>query len=345
MNDVKVKIKKPTLKDIARKAEMSVSAVSQILNDCEINFCSEEKKQLVKRIAREMNYQTNFGYRVMTGRKTNTTGIVFSLGRLKNEEHITKLCMALSSRFENAGFSVYMATLGMSKEKNFQEILNLVNRGCSSFIFIGASVGMDEMEEYFETNNISYICYDTKNAKRNISVDAGFAIQKVIERFLKEKRNNFKLMLPKSYFIFDDVQGQRIEGLYNAFKDHDKKELIKQYCVTLPTAHSETDLDAMFRMGYDETARLMDKDSSVQGIIYLSDYYALGGARYFYDRGIRIGKEIALCGYNNTQAAHFSPFPISTVDHNIENLCDELVGGLKSKAPLSRLCVPKVVFK
>jgi LacI family transcriptional regulator len=47
-----------TLKDIAREANVSISAVSLVLNDkpCRISY---EKKELIKQIAKENNYTPN----------------------------------------------------------------------------------------------------------------------------------------------------------------------------------------------------------------------------------------------------------------------------------------------
>lgn len=340
MSSTVEKIKNPTLKDIARKANVSVSAVSQILNNREVNFCSETKKTLVKRIASELHYQPNFGYRIMTGMKTNTVGIVFSSERIKNEGHITRLTMAISSRFEDKGFSAYMATMGESAKDNFQKILNLVNRGCSSFIIFGNPFGSKEMEKYFDAHDIDYIGYNTTQLKRNISVDSSIAIQGFIEKFLNEGRHNFKLMLPDA-----NLKHGRLPGLLRAFPEEDKDELIKKYCVNMSIVDYEASLEDIYQDGYNQTKKIMEADNSIDGIIYHSDYYALGGAKYLFENGYKIGMTIAICGYNNTQAVRFFSHPISTADHNIKNLCEKLIKNLNSKCPLNKKYKPKVIFK
>lgn len=340
MNTLKTKNKKATLKDVAKKAGVSVSAVSQILNSREVNFCSEEKKALVQKVARDLNYQVNFGYRVMTGMKTMTVGILFSLERIKNEEHIIRLTMGLSSKFEDNGFSVYMATLNEDHKYNYNKVLDLVNRGCSSFILIGSPFGMTEIEDYFESHDINYIGYDAKELKRNIFVDPTVAIEKFIQKFISEGRCNFKLILPMA------LQGYgRMPGLFKVFPEADHAELIEKYCFPIPLIKPDSSIKDVYALGVEHTQKLMELDGAVNGIIYLSDYLALGGAKYLLENNYKIGEDIALCGYNNTYAVNLFPYPISTADHDIPNLCSELIKALDSSDPLKYSCKPKVIFK
>ena len=337
---MRAKKRKPTLKDVASKAGVSISAVSQILNDRTVNFCSEEKKELVKQAAKELNYQPNFGYRVMTGMKTNTVGMVFALERIKNEEHITRLAMALTSKLDERGLSVYMATMGPESTDNFNKVLDLVNRGCSSFIFIGSPFGSEKMENYFEAHDIHYIGYNAFELKRTISVESSIAIKAFIDRFLEQERRNFKLLVP----LINQGHG-RLAGLFKAFPHENENELIRKYCVSMPSAGVNESLQDIYTISYERTRKIMEADNSINGIIYLSDYYALVGAKYLLDNGYVVGKDVAVCGYNNTNAARFFPYPVSTADHNIPKLCDGLISELDSQSPLKQNYEPETILR
>ena len=66
-----------SLKSIACRCGLSVSTVSQILNGRR-NYCSEEQIARVRKLAAEMGYQPNIGYKIMVGEKTRTVAILFS---------------------------------------------------------------------------------------------------------------------------------------------------------------------------------------------------------------------------------------------------------------------------
>ena len=68
---------KVTLKHVAAAANLAVPTVSQILNGRR-NYCSEEQIARVRKLAAEMGYQPNIGYKIMVGEKTRTVAILFS---------------------------------------------------------------------------------------------------------------------------------------------------------------------------------------------------------------------------------------------------------------------------
>lgn len=77
----------PTMKDIAREAGVSQPAVSAVLNkrvNCRV---SQETRERILRIAREMNYHPNQAARLLKGKKSNTVAIFTStnISALQNE--------------------------------------------------------------------------------------------------------------------------------------------------------------------------------------------------------------------------------------------------------------------
>lgn len=64
-----------TIKDIAREAGMSVSAVSLVLNDrpCRI---ADAKRKHIREIARRLNYAPNQAARSLVTKKTRTLALI-----------------------------------------------------------------------------------------------------------------------------------------------------------------------------------------------------------------------------------------------------------------------------
>ena len=78
---------KVTLRDIAAAVNLSPAAVSQILNNKEINYCSEATKERVRQAARDLGYRRNIGYKLMHHQSTGTVGIMIASGFIPQEEH------------------------------------------------------------------------------------------------------------------------------------------------------------------------------------------------------------------------------------------------------------------
>ena len=340
------KVKKPTLKDIAALSGLSVPTISQILNNKPNNFCSETKKQMVRRIAREINYFPDFASQIMTGKKTNTVGIICSQERVRHDEHITELLLTLSSKLEKMGNSTYMATLTANHSvDDLNKINNLINRGCSAFIFIGNPMKHQEIEQELQRHGIHYIGFICSKMQRNILVDSSIAFEAYIKKFIAEGRTKFKI------FLTDEFKHQelnrRAHGLYRVFPDEEQSVLYERYVVTLPSPSDDfTDFKGnVFQTGYDVTKKLFEQDKNIQGLAFASDYYALGAASYLTEIGVKIGEDVALCGYNNTDAVRFSQVPISTADHQCEKICDMLIKKLKGSKPLQIVMEPQVILK
>jgi len=69
-------IKKVTIKDIARMANVSHTTVSRALNDK--SRIRNETKEKILAIDRELNYQPNFIARSLVMRRTKTLGLVIT---------------------------------------------------------------------------------------------------------------------------------------------------------------------------------------------------------------------------------------------------------------------------
>lgn len=333
-----MKTKRVTLKAVAKAAGVSLPTASQILNNKANNYCSEEKKRLVRRVARELNYQPNFGYKVMCGHKTNTVGLVCSKVDFFQEEHIKDLLLTLMIKFETLGYSVYTSSLSESAKKNTQKISSLINRGCSAFVFLGIPVGEKQLENMCIESNVSYVFYGQYTFKRMIAVDSSYAVRCYIEDFLKDGRDNFKIV------TYPDVKDLRLKGLLEYFRDIPDEQLIKKY--VCPVGYGTFDeIEPIFTTGYEKTKELIENDPDINGIIYRNDRFALGGAKYLSEHGYKIGKDIKICGYNNSEAVMLAPWPVNTADHNADAVCKAITENLFKPEPFNIVVKPKVILK
>lgn len=337
-----VKIKKVTLKDVAQAAGVSVPTASQILNNKANNYCSEEKKSRVRQVARELNYRPSFGYKVMCGQKTNTIALICSSSDTLAEEHIKDLLLSLMIEFEDLGHSVYTSVMTASARENIDKINSLISRGCSGFVLLGSPHGYEKMEQIFIQNNLEYISYG-QGTKRSVATDPGYAITHYIEDLMKDGRDNFKLLTSTE----NQNGSQRINGLFSYFPDLDHKFLAEKYIfpIEYESFKSSRDISNLFSVGYEKTKAVFEADKTLQGIIYHSDYFALGGAKYLVEQGCRIGQDIKLYGYNNVNAVKLAPYPISTAYHDIDKSCKVITRQLFKPGPFEIIINPKLVLK
>lgn len=166
-------MKKVNLKDIAKKAGVSTTAVSKVLNNLPIRI-SPDKRKKIKEIARLFNYNPNILARSLRSKKTKTIGIIvpdmstlFYPQLIKNIE--TKLsaqgyrCIICNSRDNPLYEKLYIEDLigrwidaiviaPVAGKENLKILRDIYKRGLP-ILFI---------DRYFLKENIPYIVSDNK---------------------------------------------------------------------------------------------------------------------------------------------------------------------------------------
>jgi LacI family transcriptional regulator len=324
------KYRKPTLRDIAKQANVSVATVSEILNNKPNNFCSRETKELVHKIAKTLNYKTNIGYKIMRGEKTKTIAIICSLDRLKQEEHIKELLLLLVDKFENNSYSVFIGSMTANVDENIKKIEELTNRGCSGFIFIGDPIGHFPIYSLLQNQDISFIGYSTsceKNVKQNL-IKANHTL---LGHFKKTGKDNFRVV---------NYLPAMISPPWLSQNDFDTKHFLTVPQIT--TKSSENFMDNCFDFGKKYTKDLLKKTPEIDAILFYNDYLALGAAVSINKIGLEVGKDIMLAGINNCFAVKTSPFPISSAKHDMNSITDVIYDKIFDNKPFIKEIEMKV---
>ena len=126
------KKKKITIKDIAREAGVSPAAVSLILNKkpCRI---TEEKKQLVREVARRENYIVNLAAKSLATRKSEMLALI--LPDIENT-FFSSLAKQIENRCRQEGYSLIIASSDDRRENDKKFLRVLEARGVDGIFLI-----------------------------------------------------------------------------------------------------------------------------------------------------------------------------------------------------------------
>lgn len=314
--------KRPSLKDIANAAGLTISTVSEILNGRKQNYSSAKTRENVQRIASELGYRPNFGYKIMLGKKTQTVAIVPVVKRVLADEHVKNLSILLMEKLKSIGYSSYLCTLTLDAADNIAKMQELISRGVEYFVLIGTPVGHEEMQELFISEGVNYVGVCSNYFKRRIELRVTDGVENILRFFLLEGRKNFKLMIGMHYA--EGYQADRFVALQRLFPDMDKEELCQKYVIPIPSMGDEFDDFEAYACseGYRLTNDALKKSPDIQALFYSNDYFAIGGVKCLAEKGLSIGKKIALAGCNNIHGIKFNPFPVSSIEHDIELIAD-----------------------
>ena len=308
-----VRNKRVTLKDVSRAVNLSLPTVSKVLNG-KATFCSEAKVKEVKEAAARLGYCRNMGYNIMTGGATNIAAIIFSQRYITHNHHINLLYMSLCSKLKERNFASYSSVLdvNMSEAEQLAQIQELDDLGCRYYIFIGYPTAYLKLQEFVQSRSRYFICMNNEASPRRVETDINGAYIGYMIGFIKEGITNFRIFVNRKLFaeLMSRVPEEYRELIAGSLSETPRIRVV-----------SENPDQELFQLGYELTAREIDRNPGLQGGIFPSDYHAFGAAKYLRDRNI---EGVKLCGMNCSIAANYAFAPITTTRFDM-NKCAELL--------------------
>ena len=293
----------PTIKDVAKKAGVSITTVSFVLNNRPNVTISEEVKKRVWKVAREMDYHPSAMAAGLAGRRTRNLGVVFY-----QEDKV------ISNQFYS------FVIEGMVKEavdKNF----NLL------FSYLGNA--------YEGYQNLPQII-------REKNVDGVLLIGRVEAKMVKDIQgrrlpvlaiDNYPFLRAIDTIQIDNKQGGLVAvehliglghkniGLLTIAKGRPSIEERKD---GWRTAHAKYDLAAndafafeceslSFQGGYEKTKEILKKNKKITALFCVNDEMAAGALRAAREIGRGVPSDLSVVGFDNITMSHYTDPPLTTV--------------------------------
>lgn len=289
--------KQLTIKDVAKKAGVSVATVSRVLNNPEcVKYATKEK---VLKVIKDLDYSPNLLGRNL--RKLETKKIMIVLDNISNQFY-SNVVKGIEDRAKESGFTVMLCTMRGSKD-NFYEAMNLLSNRVvdGALVFCGDldAKKLRNMEKDYPIVCLCEIVEDVCNVCVN-DYQAGF------------DATNYLLQLGKKDIAIvcqlDDIEkntssGYRLRGYIDALKqkkiEFNKDLVIGQYDGE-DTVKST--VDNIFKLN-----KLPD------AIFALSDTTAIQIIKELSLRGIRVPEDISIMGFDNTLMSEVYIPSITTV--------------------------------
>ena len=312
-----------SLRAIAGKVGLSVTAVHQILTNKENKFITLETRNRVWKVAKEVGYRPNIGYKLMRGQKTRIVAIIVSSDRLRRQEPFSELLISLVSSLEQQQYMTYLSILKSSVEENVYKVKELISSGVEHFIAIGNPIGAPEIEQVIQEARCSIIGLgDVFMRKINHEVNSSQC--KILNYFLDKGFNNIRCLVPENHLLSIDCRMNALKMIFPSLTTLELKERYHYVYPALKAVDANFEQDE-FNAGIEHTEKLLAKYPECNALFYPNDTMALGGVKVLNQKGLTVGKDILVAGFYNTSAIRQHFLPISSIGYNVQAILEKLL--------------------
>jgi LacI family transcriptional regulator len=289
-----------TIKDVAKKANVSIATVSKILNNKKTGF-SEKTKKKVLRVIEELGYQPNAVARGLVKKNTQTIGVLIPT---VSNMYASEILSGIEKHANDLGYSVIVCNTGDDGERTVHYLQVLSERRVDGIIIVSELV----KEEYYKV--LTEMKIPTVLVS-SISLQFPIPYVKVDDRHAAFSATNYLIKKGHTKIAMiagsttDSIAGlPRIEGYKSALRSHGLP--IDENCIIdcLSFGHQN---------GMDGMEEILQKKLDITAIFASSDELAAGAMSVAYKNGIKIPDQLSIIGYDNTKLSEMLTPSLTTV--------------------------------
>lgn len=319
----------PTTSDVARRAGVSQSAVSIILNHPEDSHFSSDTIRRVLNAAEELGYKRR--PRSVKSPFSFQKDTVLILCPVISNPYYSTLVQSIEQEAFLKGYST-MVCMTYRDIRREQKILSeFLGSNICGIIFTFIPQSCELIEEI--NRQIPLVVIGDRNTSINVDtveMDSVCSGNLVAEHLIKLGHRNIAF-ISTTLNEQNAVRMNRLDGLKQTFRESCPEGTIT---VSSESVTSEEDLrDPMIeqKVGYG-LAKGMMENKKITAFVAVNDMVAYGVMTAVLEAGYAIPKDYSLCGFDNVFPSQYPPISLTTVEHfitekghNAVNILDERI--------------------
>lgn len=279
-----------SIKDVAKKANVSISTVSNALNG-RANV-SDETRQRVIEIANDMNYYPNTMARNLKVKKTKTIAFCFSEF---DRNFYFQIIKGINDCVVNHGYDLIICA--------HHSIEKFLRNGFVDGALVNDKNVSDELILSTASQELPIVVLDRELKGDHIYpvvVDNYLAMETLVKDLLIKGYKNFAYVSGVEH-TQDNIE--RFEGMRDTLRDHDIPFLQKHY------HHGDfTELS-----GYQAARLMMISKDIPEVVICANDDMAIGVVKAFKELGLKIPEDVSVIGFDDIELSSLLEPHLTTV--------------------------------
>lgn len=304
-----------TMKDIAKKTNVSIATVSMVLRDipCRVSKGTADR---IKEVAKELNYLPNIHARSLVTRKTKSIGVL--IPDLENT-FFSSLAKYIEIELRKYGYVTILVNSDEDLHNDSQLLHLLAERNVDGMILALSNESIqhfDEIKTELDNYRLPFLLVD--RIHETIPCNKVYFNNRkggyLIAKHIIEKGHKKIGVLSTSRF--SNVGLSRYNGILDAIQEF-KSNNIELYSVECKFSYSD---------GFKNIDELLNK--KVSAIIAMNDMLAYGAMKRIRELNLEIPSNVSITGYDNLFLSQLFDIPLTTINQDVESLSRNAVTNL-----------------
>ncbi|MBN2303886.1 MAG: LacI family DNA-binding transcriptional regulator [Anaerolineae bacterium] len=305
---------KITLRTIAEESGFSITTVSRALAG--YDDVNAETRQHIIEIADRLGYQPNLTARHLRSQQTNTIGMIIPRTAHFSDPFYMELLSGVGREASEYGYDLLLSAQTRSEEE-LNSYRRIVGGSRVDGIVLARVLVNDPRIDYLQRQRYPFVVFGRVESGEcpSVDVDGTAGIRQVIAHFVANGHRRIGVIRSSHALMFT---GQRYAGYVQAMES-----------LGLPRVDAyEVEGNLTQQSGQDAAARLLDLPEPPTAILAFNDLMALGAMAAVQQRGLTVGADVAVAGFDDISAAAGATPPLTTVRQPIHDIGSRLASML-----------------
>ena len=329
----------PTIKDIANRVGKSIGTVSRALHD--YDDISPETKAQIRQVAAEMGYRPNTQALRLQKRRSDTLGLVLpTFGPRFSDPFFSEFIAGVGNKAAELQYDLLVSTRPPGEQELDAYRLSVEAHRVDGFILVRTR-RLDPRVAYLRQAGVPFVAFgrvETENNFPYVDEDGDFGMALIVDHLTQLGHRRLGFITGPENLNFNN------ERLAGARRKINELELPLESQIMLNG-------DLTQRGGYQQAQALLIGETPPTAIVAFNDLMALGALSAAQERGLEVGRDISITGFDDIPMAEHSHPPLTTLHQPIYHIgaqvCAMLIQIVQGNEPKTRqiLLKPELIVR
>lgn len=288
-----------TIKDVAKKAGVSISTVSRVINDSKP--VSPESRRKVLDAIKKLNYQPNEVARSLVTKKSKLIGVIVDdIG----SHYVAQIVRGIEEIGRMYDYDILLSSSYGNPETESRFVKLLMTKQVEGIILVSEILNT-KLLDYMEDMNMKFIYwnkYYNIESLDTIVLDHKKAMTDIMEYLIENNHKNIMYVSQELEGV-DNIEVEKIEAYEDCLKSIGSK----------PNVYTLEGRATYQAYNAGEDILNIIRKENITAVVCCHDNIAIGLNNYFYDNYIEVGKDISLVGYGDIKSASICRPSLTTI--------------------------------